>query len=172
MHTGRCLIRDEDDGELSLEPRVPIFERGEVNLGDAGRLEWRISHFEENTSSCAIMCVKGGGKFFFSFTYLIFFEAKLSGGHTREMIQELGVLTSRSPKTISVRVFHVPSNNSTGQHLQQAVVPTYSDASQVLEMVEGLYGAAPPPPIISIPCRSIATKGHDDWDYVICTLTI
>ncbi|KAJ7129533.1 hypothetical protein C8R44DRAFT_700368 [Mycena epipterygia] len=57
LHTGRVFIPDEDDGELVLQSRTPIFEQGD----HLDFFHWEISRFDDTNSSCAIICGRGAG---------------------------------------------------------------------------------------------------------------
>ncbi|KAL1722389.1 hypothetical protein EV715DRAFT_193280 [Schizophyllum commune] len=56
VHTGRCAIRDEEDGEITIESRQATFTSGEsFELYPGSELYWELSSFAENTSRCAIV---------------------------------------------------------------------------------------------------------------------
>ncbi|TRM67665.1 hypothetical protein BD626DRAFT_479464 [Schizophyllum amplum] len=60
VHTGRCAIRDEEDGEITMENRQANFETGRADSDDS-HLYWEISNFAKNTSQCAIVWAKQSG---------------------------------------------------------------------------------------------------------------
>lgn len=77
LHTGRCPV--VDDGEMTLQKRVPLFEQGhylknrkhrkhlliafstgDLTFDDGSIIHWEISKFNESTTSCAVIFLKGG----------------------------------------------------------------------------------------------------------------
>jgi len=60
-HTGRCHVSDDDDDEPTLQPRVPITDKGDISEGEA-LTHWEVSHFLDSGASCALVCVRGEGK--------------------------------------------------------------------------------------------------------------
>jgi len=135
LHTGRCMITDGDDGEISLQPRKPMFEQSHTKFGDNGALHWEVSRFDDTTASCAIICVRDGDNHRIS-----------------DIVIAATSLTSLWTRTLSIRLFYIPSRAS-----------SFSSLSQRLFSL----GC---PPITSIPCRLISTRETNNWDYVICIL--
>ncbi|KAL1747673.1 hypothetical protein HDZ31DRAFT_80245 [Schizophyllum fasciatum] len=56
VHSGRCEVRDEEDGEITMERKKAIFHSGE---GDS-QIYWELSEFAENTSRCAVIWAENG----------------------------------------------------------------------------------------------------------------
>ncbi|KAJ7498784.1 hypothetical protein FB451DRAFT_1014256 [Mycena latifolia] len=92
LHTGRVFIPDEDDGELVLHSRTPIFEQGDHDL-----FHWEISRFEDANSSCAIICVRG-----VEHNFLV------------DALQSEPGLDSLWARPLSVRMCYVPSQEPSG----------------------------------------------------------
>ncbi|KAJ7283900.1 hypothetical protein C8J57DRAFT_748482 [Mycena rebaudengoi] len=131
LHTGRVLIPDVEDGELVLENRTPIFEQNDQH----DNLCWEISRFININSSAAIIYVRNG---------------EIPPADTLRSNNVLGSILSR---TLSVRLFYVPTQESSFSAL-----------------FHGLFGTLKPP-VTGIPCRQIANKKQDNWDYAICIVT-
>jgi diphthine-ammonia ligase len=77
LHSGRCQVIDDYDGEPVVENMAPIFEEGIRPLslvltslkmdhlgsreyGDGCAVHWEVSSFKANNASCAIIFLKGG----------------------------------------------------------------------------------------------------------------
>ncbi|KAJ7638968.1 hypothetical protein FB45DRAFT_417505 [Roridomyces roridus] len=131
LHTGRVMVPDEEDGELSVEKQEPIFEKGETPEG----FHWEVSRFAGTSSSCTIICGRN------------------TGNNTFPDFKSERALSSIWERTLSVRIFYVPSQESTAgffDHLFEA----------------------PAPPATFIPCGNISTEERDDWDYALCILSV
>jgi diphthine-ammonia ligase len=81
LHTGRCEIVDEDDGDVSLQTREPLYQQSitlvlvllplsltfiyvdTVNFASGAALHWEVSRFDDTRSSFAMICVRGGWYF-------------------------------------------------------------------------------------------------------------
>lgn len=77
LHSGRCQVIDDYDGERVVENMAPDFEEGIRSLflvltslkvvhlgsreyGDGSALHWEVSSFKANNASCAVIYLKGG----------------------------------------------------------------------------------------------------------------
>ncbi|KAJ7684045.1 hypothetical protein B0H17DRAFT_1226051 [Mycena rosella] len=152
LHTGRVSIPDEDDGELVVENRSPILEKGAerfttprffLQFRSADHLDffhWETSRFDDTSASCAIICGRNGAE---ADTYCFVDGLRV----------ELA-FDSIWTRTLSVRIFYIPSKN-----------PAWSP------LYDRLF-EAPRPPVTLIPCKAISTQAHDEWDYAICILTV
>jgi len=58
FHTGRCLVTDDDDDEPTLQPRVPITDKGDI-LEAESSVQWEVSYLHETGASCAVICFRG-----------------------------------------------------------------------------------------------------------------
>ncbi|KAJ6539476.1 hypothetical protein B0H19DRAFT_361581 [Mycena capillaripes] len=92
LHTGRVSIPDEDDGELVVQNRTPVFEQGD----HIGVFHWEVSWFEDTNSSCAIICGRDGGE-----THSFVDTLRSKRG-----------LNSIWARTLSVRIFYLPSQEA------------------------------------------------------------
>ncbi|KAJ7507949.1 hypothetical protein B0H11DRAFT_1849356 [Mycena galericulata] len=128
LHTGRVSIPDEDDGELVVQSRAPIFEQGDY----LDVFHWETSRLHDTNSSCATICGRSDDP---------------------GIVRSASGLESVWARTLSVRIFHLPS--------QESVASAF---------FEHLF-EAPRPPATFIPCRNISTRGRDDWDYATCIIT-
>ncbi|KDR83614.1 hypothetical protein GALMADRAFT_235897 [Galerina marginata CBS 339.88] len=100
LHTGRCPVIDEDDGEVLLQNSVPSYERGYSNIGDQGALEWELSSFKEDDSSCVIIFVKG--------------DFRKGVTHFQELSSKM---TSIVASALSIRYFYRPDTGTDMQYL-------------------------------------------------------
>ncbi|KAJ7929912.1 hypothetical protein B0H13DRAFT_2228328 [Mycena leptocephala] len=91
LHTGRVPIPDEDDGELVVQNRTPVFQQ--VFLGDLGVFHWEILWFDDSNSSCAIICGRDDGEI----NSLI------------DPLKSKRGFNSVWTRPLSVRIFYVPS---------------------------------------------------------------
>ncbi|KAJ6486394.1 hypothetical protein C8R47DRAFT_521061 [Mycena vitilis] len=89
LHTGRIPVPDEDDGELVVQSRTPVFQQGD-HLG----VHWEVSWFEDSTSSCVILCGRNDG---------------VPDSLIDALRSERG-FDSIWARTLSVRIFHSPSH--------------------------------------------------------------
>ncbi|KAF9569327.1 hypothetical protein CPC08DRAFT_653266 [Agrocybe pediades] len=62
LHTGRCLVVDDYDGEVSSQKCIPIYKTQEFVFQNDSAASWEYSVFEEDGSACAIIFLKGGFK--------------------------------------------------------------------------------------------------------------
>ncbi|KAH7930747.1 hypothetical protein BV22DRAFT_1078565 [Leucogyrophana mollusca] len=129
LHSGRCLIPDED-GDLSLQSRIPEFAEGDLVMHNDGLIHWEISGYEDTGASCAVVCVRG---------------------EISDLAKVLS-LSSFWPRALSIRLFHRVSQRDTWTSLLQ-------------RSFAGIV-----PPTTTIPCRSIASRREDNWDYAICMI--
>lgn len=79
LHSGRCQVIDDYDGEPVVENMAPDFEEGirrlsclkklyKVNMdhlesreyGDGCAVHWEVSSFKASNASCAVIYLKGG----------------------------------------------------------------------------------------------------------------
>lgn len=77
LHSGRCQVIDDYDGERVVENMAPDFEEGIRSLSlvltnfkldhlgsreyrDGSAVHWEVSSFKENNASCAVIYLKGG----------------------------------------------------------------------------------------------------------------
>ncbi|KAF8195745.1 hypothetical protein K438DRAFT_1918923 [Mycena galopus ATCC 62051] len=133
-HTGRIAILDEDDGELVIQNRTPMFQQGD----HLDNFHWEVSWFDDSHSSCAVICGRDGG----------------DPHSLASALQSERGFKSVWTRTLSVRIFYIPSRESSFPSLY-----------------ERLFGAAQPP-VTFIPCRNISSQAQDDWDYAICILAV
>ncbi|KAJ7904650.1 hypothetical protein B0H14DRAFT_2663796 [Mycena olivaceomarginata] len=92
LHTGRITIPDEDDGELVVHNRTPLFQQGD----HPDAFHWEVSWFHDSNSSCAVICGRNGG------------EPHLLADALRS---EPG-FDSVWARTLSIRIFYLPSRES------------------------------------------------------------
>ncbi|KAF8974438.1 hypothetical protein BDZ97DRAFT_23573 [Flammula alnicola] len=95
VHTGRCQVIDEYDGEETLQNTIPIFEEKTLNFENGRALHWEISKFKEDDSSCVIICVKG--------------DFANNASDLRELISSL---TSVLASALSIKCFYCPTDKS------------------------------------------------------------
>ncbi|KAJ7682662.1 hypothetical protein DFH06DRAFT_1389612 [Mycena polygramma] len=103
LHTGRIPIPDEDDGELVVQTRTPVFQQGD-HLG----VHWEVSWFEDSTSSCVIACGRDDG---------------VTDSLIDALRSERG-LNSIWARTLSVRMFHSPSHEPASSTLYNCLFET------------------------------------------------
>ncbi|KAF7352671.1 Diphthine--ammonia ligase [Mycena venus] len=151
LHTGRIAIPDEDDDdELVVQNRTPAFQQGD----HLDIFHWEVSWFDDSNSSCAVICGRDGGDYWWSFKSPGN-NACLGEAHSlKEALRSERGFNSVWARTLSVRVFYVPLR----------VLSFFSLCERLFE--------TPQPPMTFIPCRNIASQGRDGWDYAICILTV
>ncbi|KAJ7765005.1 hypothetical protein DFH07DRAFT_1015601 [Mycena maculata] len=91
LHTGRVSIPDEDDGELAVQKRTPIFEKGD----HLDIFHWEISRFENTPSSCVIICGRSGTE-----------------DPSPHALRSERAFDAAWAHTLSVRIFYGPSQES------------------------------------------------------------
>jgi len=58
LHTGRCP--DVDDGEMTLQERVPSFEQGDLHFDEESLIHWEVSESHDcESASCTVIFLKG-----------------------------------------------------------------------------------------------------------------
>lgn len=102
LHTGRCSITDDDD--VSMQPREPIFEQDRLDFTPGVALHWQMSRFQDTTSACAIICVRGG-----------------DNPCVANTINTANNLCSMARQSLSIRMFFVPSRAASFASLSQAI---------------------------------------------------
>ncbi|KAJ6598927.1 hypothetical protein DFH09DRAFT_18918 [Mycena vulgaris] len=96
LHTGRVFIPDEDDGELVLQNRTPIFEQGD----HLDSFHWETSTLEDTNSCCAIIC--GRADEHHSFVDALRSKRRFDSVWARAM---------------SVRIFYIPNQEASSSAL-------------------------------------------------------
>ncbi|KIM46059.1 hypothetical protein M413DRAFT_441121 [Hebeloma cylindrosporum] len=104
LHSGRCQVIDDYDGELVVENMAPDFEEGSREYGDGCVVHWEVSWFKANNASCAVIYLKGD------------FSDKM---------MRLGDICAAMPSilesTITVRYFYCPGVNDTMDTLASSI---------------------------------------------------
>ncbi|KAJ7094639.1 hypothetical protein B0H15DRAFT_969751 [Mycena belliarum] len=103
LHTGRVFI-PEDDEELVLQNRAPVFEQGDY----LDFFHWEISRFEDANSSCAIICSRDSGAETDSLVAILYSERGFDSVWTRPL---------------SARIFHVPSRECSWTRPPVTLIP-------------------------------------------------
>ncbi|KAJ4478264.1 hypothetical protein J3R30DRAFT_3702994 [Lentinula aciculospora] len=147
VHTGRALLEVEDpdlDGdekkELVLKTVQPIFEQGDIVVGDL-TLHWETSqsHDAPNSNGCTLLCLRGEN------SKSIDKDVALLG--TR--LQSINALQPCLNNVLSIRHFYNVQGN---QELiaSLAILPFLKISKEI-------------PPVTNIPSRTIASRSKDDW---------
>ncbi|KAF8205097.1 hypothetical protein BJ912DRAFT_940247 [Pholiota molesta] len=92
VHTGRCRVIDEYDGEETIEKRSPTYEEGDDVFSSDRALHWEVSRFIEDGAASAILFVKGD------------FVGSIS-----EFTHAISGLSSVLESTLSMRFFYTPT---------------------------------------------------------------
>ena len=124
------------------------------------RFHWEVSVFKETPSKVVLICGKG------------------DASDVPARLRNVPPLQSLKSEALSIRLFYKISAPE-GEHPYQCLVTLLWDTqsntipSAATSIVTSL-GGTDPVPITPIPCRHIASKNGDDWDYAIlaiCTST-
>ena len=72
------------------------------------------------------------------------------------------------PRILSIRLFYNPSRTAYSMSPQYRHMQSLTHPRSVQDCQEQLFqGLSEPPPITLIPCRHIASRDYDDWDYAM-----
>ncbi|KAH9938240.1 uncharacterized protein B0H18DRAFT_1080984 [Fomitopsis serialis] len=149
LHTGRCLVPDEDD-EMIQRNIEPSFRQGTHEGQDGARCHWEISSFKETDASVAVVCLRRAN------------AEMIAWIHTVEALRTL------RPHALSIRLFYRPSRTSYSTSTLAVIHASATDLHPVRECHEQLFaGLDNLPPATLIPCRRISSRDHDDWDYAM-----
>lgn len=139
MHTGRCIISDEDD-EPSLQPREPITAQGWIKLsyyvtkvakinmnipGDisecATSVHWEVSRFDDSGASCALICVKGiGNDSILNYPDDIYDHFKDKNAHISHKLKATVALNQLWTRSLSIRLFYIPKRAQSCEYIHQS----------------------------------------------------
>lgn len=103
LHTGRCEVVDEDDGEMSIQDRPPVYERDHFVLSNGGALSLEVSHLNGANSMCAIVYGRG------------------EPNHLTLQAQETLNLSLDLTHALSLRLFYLPTQGVALRSISEAL---------------------------------------------------
>ncbi|EPT03708.1 hypothetical protein FOMPIDRAFT_49117 [Fomitopsis schrenkii] len=148
LHTGRVTLPDEDD-ELIQCTVKPVFEQGTPpSTPDGARCQWEVSSFKETDASVAVVCFRHANA---------------------EVLQKAqDGLRALGPHVLSIRLFYNPLHTAYSTSPRYLTGSVVSHTHIVQECHEKLFqGLSEPPPATLIPCRHVASRNYDNWDYAM-----
>ena len=124
LHSGRCQVIDDYDGELVVENMAPDFEEGIRSLslvltgvkidhlesreyGDGRAVQWQVSSFKANNAFCAIIYLKGGTYILVSQCVILCNVADFSD-NMMKLGDMCAAMRSILKSTFAVRYFYCP----------------------------------------------------------------
>ncbi|KAG6830832.1 hypothetical protein H0H92_014484 [Tricholoma furcatifolium] len=172
IHTGRCAIFDEDEGNI-MQLKEPACEKRAVyvtsrfhnsnffvaertDFADGAVLEWEISYCsgDDDFAACTLIYIKGGSAQYLSSVTVQPLIVPTGNSSLSDAIRNGQLLPSTLTKrNLSTRLFYIPSR-----------VASYR------KIVQDIFGNEKLPPTTPIPCRFIATDDFNGWDYVLCII--
>ncbi|KAK7060526.1 hypothetical protein VNI00_001292 [Paramarasmius palmivorus] len=150
-HTGRAWVPedDEDSGEpvsarsLVQELTDARFIRNKFQHGNTA-VYFEASCLKDDSSACVILCLK---------------TQEGSFDEVAQLLKGVSELQRCWTSTLSLRCFY-------------SVNQSYEKLEKVKPLVEKLYGGTSVPPMTSIPCRHLASRDDDDWDYILNAIIV
>jgi len=103
LHTGRCEVVDEDDGEMSIQDRQPVYKRDHFVLSNGAALSLEVSYLNGANSMCAIVYGRG------------------EPNHLPLQVQETLNLSLALTHALSLRLFYLPSRGAALGSISEAL---------------------------------------------------